>query len=95
MQNLAEISLDLICTLKFAPPGGYDAEDLAAMENACWQTLLHSLEPDEYAAILTAARQHLEELDLESPDSLPEYLQRKRQALQELIDNCEPAGQRA
>tara|TARA_R110002095_G_scaffold119383_1_gene103932 strand:+ start:250 stop:537 length:288 start_codon:yes stop_codon:yes gene_type:complete len=92
MQNLAEISLDLICTLKFAPPGGYETEDLAAMENACWQTLLHSLDPDEYAAILSAAREHLAELELESPDSLPEYLQRKRQALQELVANGEPDG---
>lgn len=92
MHNLAEISLDLICTLKFAPTGGYEAEDLAAMENACWQTLLHSLEPDEYAAIVTAARQHLEELELEAPESLPEYLQRKRAALRELVSNCAAAG---
>ncbi len=92
MQNLAEISLDLICTLKFAPPGGYEAEDLAAMENACWQTLLHSLDPDEYAAILSAAREHLAELELESPESLPEYLQRKRQALRELVANGAPDG---
>ena len=92
MQNLAEISLDLICTLKFAPPGGYETEDLAAMENACWQTLLHSLDPDEYAAILSAAREHLAELELESPESLPEYLQRKRQALRELVANGAPDG---
>lgn len=92
MHNLAEISLDLICTLKFAPPGGYEAEDLAAMENACWQTLLHSLDPDEYAAIVAAARQHLAELALESPESLPEYLQRKRAALQELVSSIEANG---
>lgn len=95
MHNLAEISLDLICTLKFAPPGGYETEDLAAMENACWQTLLHSLDPDEYAAIVAAARQHLAELELEAPDSLPEYLQRKRAALLELVSSCESAGDAA
>lgn len=92
MHNLAEISLDLICTLKFAPPGGYEKEDLAAMENACWQTLLHSLDRDEYAAIVAAVRQHLAELELEAPESLPPYLQRKRAALQELINASEAAG---
>ena len=88
MQNLAEISLDLICTLKFAPPGGYETEDLAAMENACWQTLLHSLTPDESAAILAAAKQHLAELEFEPLDTLPEYLRRKHAALQDLINQA-------
>ena len=62
------------------------------MENACWQTLLHSLTADEYAAILSAARQHLEELEFEPFDTLPEYLQHKHAALQELIRRGEPIG---
>mgnify|MGYP000002681482 CR=1 FL=1 len=92
MQNLAEISLDLLCTLKFAPPGGYEAEDLAAMENACWQTLLHSLSPDEFAAVQAAARHHLSELEFEPFDTLPEYLQRKHAALQDLIQQTGSIG---
>jgi hypothetical protein len=83
--NLAEISLDLICTLKFAPPGGYEREDIAAMENACWQTLLHSLDPDEYAAVIAAARRHIDELELEPPESLPVYLRQKLAALKDLV----------
>ncbi|TDJ63415.1 MAG: hypothetical protein E2O36_03330 [Proteobacteria bacterium] len=85
MDNLAEISLDLICALKFAPPGGYEAEDIAAMENACWQTILHSLERDERAAILTVAVRHIEELELEPAASLPQYLQQKLSALKDLV----------
>lgn len=85
MDNLAEISLDLICALKFAPPGGYEAEDIAAMENACWQTMLHSLERDERAAILTVAVRHIEELELEPAASLPQYLQQKLSALKDLV----------
>jgi len=94
MENLAEISLDLICTLKFAPPGGYEREDLAAMENACWQTLLHSLEPDEYAAVVAAAKRHIEELELDPSEQLPDYLQRKLAALKDLVSadgTCAPA----
>lgn len=85
MDNLAEISLDLICALKFQPPGGYEIEDIAAMENACWQTILHGLNPDEYDAIVAAARRHLAELEFEAVDAMPEYLQRKHLALQELV----------
>ena len=55
MDNLADISLDLICAMKFQPPGGYEIEDIAAIENACWQTLLHGLEPAEYNAVIAAA----------------------------------------
>ena len=94
MENLAEISLDLICTLKFAPPGGYEREDLAAMENACWQTLLHSLEPDEYAAVVAAAKRHIEELELDPLEQLPDYLQQKLAALKDLVSaagTCAPA----
>ncbi len=85
MENLAEISLDLICALKFSPPGGYEMEDIAAMENACWQTLLHGLDPDERAAIAAAAARHIEELGLEPADTLPDYLRHKLDALTELL----------
>ena len=85
MENLAEISLDLICALKFSPPGGYEMEDIAAMENACWQTLLHGLEPDERAAIVAAAGRHIEELSLEPVETLPDYLILKLDALKELV----------
>ena len=85
MDNLAEISLDLICALKFAPPGGYEIEDIAAMENACWQTILHGLEPDERVAIAEAARRHIEELTVEPIDTLPDYLRQKLDCLNELL----------
>ena len=85
MRNLAEISLDLICALKFAPPGGYEVEDIAAMENACWQTLMHSLDPQERSAMIDAARSHIEELTLDPVETLPEYLRHKLDALQELV----------
>jgi len=85
MENLADISLDLICALKFAPPGGYEMEDIAAMENACWQTLLHGLDPEERAAIVAAAERHIEELCLEPLETLPDYLTHKLNALEELV----------
>ena len=85
MRNLAEISLDLICALKFSPPGGYEMEDIAAMENACWQTIMHGLDPEERAAVIHAARSHIEELTLDPVDTLPEYLRQKLFALQELV----------
>ena len=85
MENLAEISLDLICALKFAPPEGYEMEDLAAMESACWQTLLHNLEPAEQSAVVAVAARQIEELELEQIEMLPGYLQEKLGALRELV----------
>lgn len=84
MDNLADISLDLICMLKFPPPDGYDIEDTAAMGNACWQTLAHALEPAERAAIAAAAPRQIEELEMEPTETLPEYLLQKLAALREL-----------
>jgi len=86
MENLADISLDLICALKFAPSEGYEAEDIAAMENACWQTIMHSLEPEEFAAIVAAAARHLEELEFDPIEALPEHLRRKHAALREIVE---------
>lgn len=85
MRNLAEISLDLICTLKFSPPGGYEIEDIAAMENACWQAIMYGLEPQERTAVINAARSHIEELNLDPVETLPEYLRQKLEALEELV----------
>ena len=85
MRNLAEISLDLICTLKFSPPGGYEMEDIAAMENACWQAIMHGLDPQERTAVINAARSHIEELNLDPVETLPEYLRQKLEALEELV----------
>ncbi len=89
MRNLAEISLDLICALKFSPPGGYEVEDIAAMENACWQTIMHGLDPQERSAVIDAARSHIEELTLDPVETLPEYLRHKLDALQELVTVAE------
>lgn len=85
MHNLADISLDLICALKFAPAAGYEVEDIAAMENACWQTLLHGLEGEERAAIIAAAERQIEELELETAGTLPDHLRRKLEALKGLV----------
>ena len=85
MRNLAEISLDLICALKFSPPGGYEVEDIAAMANACWQTIMHGLDPQERSAVIDAARSHIEELTVDPVETLPEYLRHKLDALQELV----------
>lgn len=87
MENLADICLDLICALKFQPPGGYEIEDIAAMENACWQTILHGLNSDERGAVVAAASRHIEELEFDSSNVLPAYLQDKLFALRELVDD--------
>ena len=91
MENLADISLDLICALKCAPPGGYDREDIAAMENACWQTLMHGLNADEASAVRAAARRQLAELELSPVDDLPAYLRQKHAVLRELLA-CDDDG---
>jgi hypothetical protein len=87
MENLAEIALDLICTQKFSPPEGYEIEDSAAMEDACWQALCYTLTPAENAVLITVAKRHIEELELEPEDDLPPYLQDKLSALRELVAN--------
>ena len=85
MDNLADISLDLICALKFPPADGYEIEDIQAIENACWQTLAHGLDGDEWAAVVRAANRQIEELELEENGELPDYLQKKLVALRQLV----------
>jgi len=85
MENLAEIALDLICARKFAPPEGYEIEDSDAMESACWQALCYSLSEPEEAALVTVAKRHIEELELEPTENLPEYLRDKLAALKEIV----------
>ena len=87
MENLAEIALDLICTQKFSPPEGYEIEDSDAMQNACWQALCFSLSDEEHAALVSVAKRHIEELELDPCDSLPGYLQKKLVALKELVEH--------
>jgi hypothetical protein len=87
MENLAEIALDLICTQKFSPLEGYEIEDSDAMQNACWQALCFSLSDAEYAALVKVANRHIEELELDPYESLPQYLQEKLVALKELVEN--------
>ena len=55
------------------------------MENACWQAIMYGLEPQERTAVINAARSHIEELNLDPVETLPEYLRQKLEALEELV----------
>jgi hypothetical protein len=49
--------------------------------------LCYTLTPAENAVLITVAKRHIEELELEPEDDLPAYLQDKLSALRELVAN--------
>ena len=66
---VADMAVDLLCTLTFEPAGGHDPEDIADLQRNWWQTLIHDLSVDEARQIAAAVRRQVD--DLRSPSRQP------------------------
>ena len=86
MQNLASITIDLLCAVTFQPPEGNDPEQIAELEQQTWQKLIHDLSPAELEAVQSSVRNVISELSRVPVDTLPTHLQEKLYVLQQFLD---------
>lgn len=83
MNNLAHLTVTLLSTITFQPAEGMDPDEVAAIEQEAWQTLIHHLAPAEREAIEKCV--HAQIAELQSQGSLPEHLETKLSVLQQFL----------